>query len=85
MVGSDFPIKQTEGEKEKESDRKTLGFAFLLEKGLRGFGVGAEGLGGVRVSESKWGSVGSEVEEFKGDRGGVRGFKRDVMRRVEKE
>lgn len=52
---------------------------------MRGFGVGAEGLGGVRVSESKWGSVGSEVEEFKGDRGGVRGFKRDVMRRVEKE
>lgn len=71
-------IKITE-EKRKEAYSK------FLEKGLRGFGVGAEGLGGVRVSESKWGSVGSEVEGFKGDRGGVRGFKRDVMRRVEKE
>lgn len=53
-----------------------------MEKVLQSRRIGAEWLGGIRVGESK---CGSEVEGFKGDGGGLRGFKRDVVRRVVEE
>ena len=44
-----------------------------------GLGVGVEELGGVRVSDSKWGSGEPEMERLKGDGGGVRGFNRILV------